>query len=152
VVRADGGPDEATFDRLFAANVRAPSFLVGALAPKMAARGGGSIVSIASMAGQIGLAGSAYGATKATLVSMTRSWAAEFSPSGGRVNAVAAGPVLTAGAAPDRTEALGVTTLLSRPAQPGEIAEVIAFLASPKASYVTGAKALTQLVQLSDVP
>jgi NAD(P)-dependent dehydrogenase (short-subunit alcohol dehydrogenase family) len=131
--------DAATFDRLLAANVRAPYFLVGALAPKMAARGG-SIISVASMAGQVGLAGgAAYGATKAALASMTRSWAAEFSPSGVRVNAVAAGPVLTGGAAPDRTAALGATTLLSRPARPGEIAEVIAFLASPKASYVTGA-------------
>jgi len=130
----------ATFDRLFAANVRAPYFLVGALAPKMAARGSGSIVSIGSMAGQIGLAGgAAYGATKAALASMTRSWAAEFSPSGVRVNAIAAGPVLTAGAARERVEALGATTLLSRAAQPGEIAAVIAFLASPKASYVTGA-------------
>ena len=81
--------DEVTFDRLFAANVRAPYFLVGALAPKMAARGGGSIVSIASMAGRVGLAGgAAYGATKAALASMTRSWAAEFSPSGARVNAM----------------------------------------------------------------
>jgi NAD(P)-dependent dehydrogenase (short-subunit alcohol dehydrogenase family) len=132
--------DVATFDRLFAANVRAPYFLVAALAPKMANRGSGSIISIASMAGQIGLAGgAAYGATKATLASMTRSWAAEFSPAGVRVNAIAAGPVLTGGAAPERIEALGATTLLSRAAQPGEIAEVIAFLASPKASYVTGA-------------
>ena len=70
---------------------------------------------------------------------MTRSWAAEFSPSGVRVNAIAAGPVLTNGAAPDRIEALGATTLLARAAQPGEIATVIAFLASPKASYITGA-------------
>jgi NAD(P)-dependent dehydrogenase (short-subunit alcohol dehydrogenase family) len=132
--------DVATFDRLIAANVRAPYFLVAALAPRMAARGSGSIVNIASMAGLIGLAGSAaYGATKATLISMTRSWAAEFSGSGVRVNAVAAGPVLTPGAAPERIETLGATTLLSRPAQPGEIAEVIAFLASPRASYVTGA-------------
>jgi NAD(P)-dependent dehydrogenase (short-subunit alcohol dehydrogenase family) len=132
--------DVATFDRLFAANVRAPYFLVAALAPKMAARGSGSIVNVASMAGQIGLAGgAAYGAAKATLTSMTRSWAAEFSPSGVRVNAVAAGPVLTAGAAAERTESLGATTLLARAAQPAEIAEVIAFLASPKASYVTGA-------------
>ena len=79
------------------------------------------------------------GATKATLASMTRAWAAEFSPAGVRVNAIAAGPVLTAGAAADRIEALGATTLLSRAAQPDEIAEVIAFLASPKASYITGA-------------
>ena len=132
--------DVATFDRLFAANVRAPYFLVAALAPKMAARGSGSIINIGSMAGQIGLAGgAAYGATKAALAAMTRSWAAEFSPAGVRVNAVAAGPVLTTGAAPERIEALGATTLLARAAQPGEIAEVIAFLASPKASYITGA-------------
>jgi NAD(P)-dependent dehydrogenase (short-subunit alcohol dehydrogenase family) len=132
--------DVATFDRLFAANVRAAYFLVAALAPKMAARGSGSIIRLGSMAGQVGLAGSAaYGATKAALVAMTRSWAAEFSPSGVRVNAIAPGPVLTGGAAPDRTEALGATTLLARAAQPGEIADVIAFLASPRASYVTGA-------------
>jgi len=132
--------DVETFDRLFAANVRAPYFLVALLAPKMAARGRGSITNVASMAGQIGLSGSAaYGATKASLASMTRSWAAEFSPAGVRVNAVAAGPVFTGGAAPDRIDALGATTLLGRAAQPSEIAEVIAFLASPKAGYVTGA-------------
>src|SRR5579862_8186209 len=132
--------DVATFDRLFAANVRAAYFLVAALGPKMAARGSGSIISLGSMAGQIGLAGgAAYSATKASLAAMTRSWAAEFSPSGVRVNAVAAGPVWTDGAAPDRIEALGAATLLARAAQPAEIASVIAFLASPKASYITGA-------------
>src|SRR6202035_1683234 len=126
------GLDAEKFDALFAPNVRAPSLLVAALAPGMAARGHGSIINISSMAGQIGLAGgAAYGATKAALASMTRAWAAEVSPSGVRVNAIAAGPVLTAGAAPERIEALGATTLLSRPARPGEIAEVIAFLASP---------------------
>jgi NAD(P)-dependent dehydrogenase (short-subunit alcohol dehydrogenase family) len=135
-----GPVDVATFDQLFAANVRAPYFLVAALAPKMAARGSGCIINVASMAGQIGLAGgAAYGATKATLAAMTRAWAAEFSPSGVRVNAIAAGPVLTPGAAPERIEALGAMTLLSRAAQPSEIAEILAFLASPKASYVTGA-------------
>jgi NAD(P)-dependent dehydrogenase (short-subunit alcohol dehydrogenase family) len=134
------GLDVTTFDRLFAANVRSAYFLVAALAPKMAARGSGSIISLSSMAGQIGLAGAAaYGATKATLMGMTRSWAAEFSPSGVRVNAVAPGPVLTAGATPERIKALGATTLLSRAARPSEIAEVIGFLASPRASYITGA-------------
>jgi NAD(P)-dependent dehydrogenase (short-subunit alcohol dehydrogenase family) len=132
--------DMLTYDRLFHANVRSAYFLVAALAPKMAARGSGSIVSLGSMAGQIGLAGgAAYGATKAALAAMTRSWAAEFSPCGVRVNAVAAGPVLTSGAAPGRIGTLGVATLLARAAQPGEIAGVIAFLASPAASYITGA-------------
>ena len=132
--------DVATFDRLFAANVRSAYFLVAALAPKMAAQGSGSIINVGSMAGQIGLAGgAAYSATKAALASFTRSWAAEFSPAGVRVNAVAPGPVYTAVQPAAETEALGATTLLARAAQPGEIAEVIAFLASPKASYVTGA-------------
>ena len=132
--------DVATFDRMLAANVRAPYYLVAALASKMAARGSGSIINLGSMVGQIGLAGSAaYSATKAAMAAMTRSWAAEFSPAGVRVNAIAPGPVLTGGAAPERIEALGATTIMGRPAQAGEIAEVIAFLASPRASYVTGA-------------
>ncbi len=132
--------DVDTFDALFASDVRAPYFLVAALAPKMAAKGKGSIINVSSMAGQIGLAGSAaYGATKGAMSSMTRAWAAEFSPRGVRVNAIAPGPVFTAGAAAERTEALGATTLLNRAASVDEIAEVVAFLASPRASYITGA-------------
>jgi NAD(P)-dependent dehydrogenase (short-subunit alcohol dehydrogenase family) len=128
------------FDALFASNVRAPYFLVAALGPAMAAKGGGSIVSISSMAARVGLSGGAvYGATKAALEAMTRSWAAEYSPSGVRVNAVAAGPVYTDGALPERTSALGATTLLQRAARAEEIAEVVAFLVSPQASYLTGA-------------
>ena len=132
--------DPATFDKLFAANVRSAYYLVAAIAPRMAKRGSGSIINLGSMAGQIGLAGgAAYSATKAALASLTRSWAAEFSPHGVRVNTVAAGPVYTGGASPDRTTALGDTTLLARAAQPAEIADVIAFLASPKSGYITGA-------------
>jgi NAD(P)-dependent dehydrogenase (short-subunit alcohol dehydrogenase family) len=130
----------ATFDALFASNVRSTYFLVGAVAPRMAARGGGSIINLGSMVGQIGLAGgAAYGATKAAQAALARAWAAEFSPRGVRVNTVAPGPVYTAGAAPERTERLGTTTLLNRAAQAAEIAEVVAFLASPKAGYITGA-------------
>jgi len=132
--------DVATYDRLFEANVRAAYFLVAALAPKMAARGSGSIINVGSMAGQIGMAGgAAYSATKAALASFTRSWAAEYSPAGVRVNTVAPGPVYTAVQPPEQTEAIGTTTIFGRAAQAEEIAEVIAFLASPKASYVTGA-------------
>jgi NAD(P)-dependent dehydrogenase (short-subunit alcohol dehydrogenase family) len=130
--------DVATYDALFDSNVRAPYFLVAALAPRMAANGGGSIVNVASMVASIGITGAAaYGATKATLTAMTRAWAAEFSPRGVRVNAVAPGPVYTA-ADPARTEALGASTLLGRAAEPDEIAQVITFLASPASAYLTG--------------
>jgi NAD(P)-dependent dehydrogenase (short-subunit alcohol dehydrogenase family) len=127
------------FDALFASNVRAPFLLVAAIGPAMARRGAGSIVNVSSMAGRIGLDGAAaYGASKAALESMTRAWAVEFSPTV-RVNAVAAGPVYTEGAAPERTTALGATTPLNRAADAAEIAAVVAFLASSRASYVTGA-------------
>jgi NAD(P)-dependent dehydrogenase (short-subunit alcohol dehydrogenase family) len=132
--------DVATFDGMFAANVRAPFYLVAAFAPGMAARGKGSIINISSMAGRLGLpGGAAYGATKAALVSLTQGWTAEFSPRGVRVNAVAPGPVYTRPAARKMFDSLGATTPLNRAAEPAELAEVVAFLASPRASYVTGA-------------
>ena len=132
--------DVAAFDKMFASNVRAPFFLVAALAPGMAARGHGSIVSVSSMAGGVGLVGgAAYGATKASLEAMTRAWAAEYSASGVRVNAIAPGPVYTpTPSGPEFITALGETTPMHRASQPEEIAEVIAFLASPRASYITG--------------
>jgi NAD(P)-dependent dehydrogenase (short-subunit alcohol dehydrogenase family) len=132
--------DTDTFDDLFASNVRAAYQLVAALAPGMAKRGHGSIVSVDSMAGRIGLSGgAAYGATKAALTAMSRAWAAEFSPFGVRVNTVAPGPVFTDESKRDLIESLAATTLFKRGAQPEEISGVIAFLVSPKASYITGA-------------
>ncbi|MDQ1488094.1 MAG: hypothetical protein QOJ23_608 [Actinomycetota bacterium] len=129
------------FDSLFASNVRAPYFLVAAFAPGMAARGTGSIINIGSMSGSLGLPGgsAAYGATKAALAALTRGWTAEYSPRGVRINTVAPGPIYTRPEGRELFDALGETTALHRAAQPAEIAEVVAFLASPRASYVTGA-------------
>jgi NAD(P)-dependent dehydrogenase (short-subunit alcohol dehydrogenase family) len=130
--------DESGFESLFDGNVRSAYFLVAALAPAMAQRGRGSIINLASMAGTIGLAGgAAYGATKAAMASLARSWAAEYSPQGVRVNAISPGPVfIQEGSA--FIEELGKTTILGRGAHVDEIADVIAFLASEKASYITG--------------
>jgi NAD(P)-dependent dehydrogenase (short-subunit alcohol dehydrogenase family) len=138
------GPTDAlepgTFDKMFSANVKSAYYLVAAIAPRMAKRGTGAIINLGSMAGQVGLnGGAAYSATKAALASLARSWAAEFGPQGIRVNTIAPGPAYTDGAAPERITALGATTILNRAAQPREIADVIAFLASPKAAYITGA-------------
>ncbi|MCW3057730.1 MAG: family NAD(P)-dependent oxidoreductase [Solirubrobacterales bacterium] len=132
--------DVSAFDSMFASNVRAPFLLVGAFAPGMADRGHGSIVSTSSMAGGVGLVGgAAYGATKASLEAMTRAWAAEYSASGVRVNAIAPGPVYTpTPAGSEFITALGETTPMHRASQPEEIAEVVAFLVSPQASYITG--------------
>jgi NAD(P)-dependent dehydrogenase (short-subunit alcohol dehydrogenase family) len=136
-----GDFDLGAYDSMYASNVRAPFILVASLAPGMAARGDGSVISVSSMAAKVGMVGgAAYGATKASLEAMTRSWAAEYGASGVRVNAIAPGPVYTptpSGAAFIR--ALGETTAMDRASQPEEIAEVVAFLASPQASYVTGA-------------
>jgi NAD(P)-dependent dehydrogenase (short-subunit alcohol dehydrogenase family) len=132
--------DVSVFDSMFASNVRAPFYLVAAFAPAMVARGAGNIINISSMAGKLGMAGgAAYGATKAALISLTQAWAAEYSPRGVRVNAVAPGPVYTRPEARDLFDTLGATTLLKRASDPKEIAEVVAFLISPRASYITGA-------------
>jgi NAD(P)-dependent dehydrogenase (short-subunit alcohol dehydrogenase family) len=133
--------DVGAYDSMYASNVRAPFILVAALAPGMAARGDGSVISVSSMAAKVGMTGgAAYGATKASLEAMTRSWAAEYSATGVRVNAIAPGPVYTpTPSGPEFIRALGESTAMDRASQPEEIAEVVAFLASPHASYVTGA-------------
>ena len=131
--------DADTLDRIFAANVQAAYLMVAALAPAMVEKGAGSIVNVSSMAATIGLVGgAAYSATKAALSSFTRSWAAEFSPRGVRVNTVAPGPIYTAGAKPERTSMLGDTTLLARAGDAREVAEAVGFLVSPGAAYITG--------------
>jgi NAD(P)-dependent dehydrogenase (short-subunit alcohol dehydrogenase family) len=135
--------DTTSFDAVFATNVRAPFLLTAAFAPGMIARGSGAIVNVSSMAARIGMAGlPVYSASKAAIESLTRTWAAELSPSGVRVNAVAPGPTRTdmvlATMGEEGAAQVGATTALGRVANPQEIAEVIYFLASDRAGYLTG--------------
>ncbi|MER6208724.1 SDR family oxidoreductase [Streptomyces sp. NPDC001642] len=135
--------DPGTLDETIAANIRAPYLLTAALVPAMIARGSGSIVNVSTMAARIGIPGlSVYSATKAALESLTRTWAAEFSPAGVRVNTVAPGPTRTDMVldtmGEENAEQFAKTTVLGRLADPREIAEVILFLASDRASYLTG--------------
>jgi len=125
---------------MFTVDVRAPHFLTKAIAPKMAARGDGSIIDIGTMVAEFGMpTSSAYSATKAALASLTKTWVAEFSPAGVRVNTIGVGPTLTEGTGVEMSETVGATTPMSRYGDVKEIGEVIVFLASPRASYVTGA-------------
>ena len=134
--------DVTSFERTFDTNVRGAYFLVAALAPGMVSRGGGSIVNVTSMVAFKGVPGaSTYSASKAALESLTRTWAAEFGPSGVRVNSVAPGPTATEGVAAewgDVNEELGRALPLGRTADAGEIAEAVLFLASPRSSFITG--------------
>lgn len=136
--------DVTSFDTAFAANVRAPYQLTAAFAPAMVAKGSGVIVNVSTMAARIGMPGlPLYSATKAALESLTRTWAAELSPAGVRVNAVAPGPTRTdmvlATMGEQGAAQVGETTLLGRLATPREIAEVILFLATDRSAYLTGA-------------
>jgi NAD(P)-dependent dehydrogenase (short-subunit alcohol dehydrogenase family) len=131
---------EDDIDAVFAVNIKVPFVLVGELAPAMARRGKGAIVNVGTMAAEFGMPGtSLYGASKAALVLLTKAWAAEFGPSGVRVNAVNPGPTRTEGTAGLPIDEFAELAPAGRPASPNEIAAAITYLASDDASFVHGA-------------
>ena len=112
--------------------------------PQDGANGGGSIVNITSFAAELGVPGAAaYGASKAAVAELTRAWAADFAADNLRVNAVSPGPTASEGLiktlGPDGIGQAGAAVPLKRTASVEEVARVVAFAASPQASYVTGA-------------
>ena len=133
----------ADFDRVLALNLRAYLTLVQAVAPAMAGRGRGSVVGMASMrAFQVEAGQSVYAASKAGMVQLLRTAAAEFGPRGVRFNAVAPGVVRTP-LRPDRRrpqsyDAYARASALQRWAGAEEIAGAVTYLVSDAATFVTG--------------
>ncbi|MCV7090917.1 SDR family NAD(P)-dependent oxidoreductase [Mycobacterium interjectum] len=147
--------DDAFFDEHININLRAPYILVAQLVPGMAARGGGVVVNLSTIAAAVpARMGGVYGASKAGVELLTRVWADEFGRSGVRVNAVQAGPTETPGTAatPGLAESFATVTTLGRVAGPDEIANAVTFLASPQASYINGAIVQANGGQLAIAP
>jgi len=139
----------ADFDNLFATNVRSPFFLVQQLLPVLVE--GSNIIVISSL-GARAVAGTphldnpsilAYSATKGALETLVKNWAAILGPRGIRVNAVAPGVIDTDMSNFTKTDvgrsvALGMQAL-KRIGKPEDVADVVAFLASDAARWITGA-------------
>jgi 3-oxoacyl-[acyl-carrier protein] reductase len=137
------------FDNLFATNVRSPFFLVQQLLPLL---GDGSNITVISSLGSRAVVGKpgvdnpsilAYSSTKGALETLVKNWAAILGPQGIRVNAVAPGVIDTDMSSFTKTEAGRETALgmqaLKRIGKPEDVADVVAFLASDKARWITGA-------------
>jgi NAD(P)-dependent dehydrogenase (short-subunit alcohol dehydrogenase family) len=133
--------DEETFDRIYQVNVKAPFFLTAAVAPGMAARGGGAVINLGSWVARLGVpVGSLYAATKGALETLTRAWSAEFGPAGVRVNAISPGVVHgSPDGLPGAALAMMRGTPAGRPGTPDAVALAAVYLASDEAAFTHGA-------------
>lgn len=135
---------ENDFDRVIETNLKGIFNIVKLVGPYMERQGVGSIVTVSSIVGEYGNIGQAnYAASKAGIIGMSKSWAKEFARKGAqvRVNTVAPGYILTdmVKTVPENLlDQFASQTMLKRLGQPNEVAELIAFLCSDKASYITG--------------
>jgi 3-oxoacyl-[acyl-carrier protein] reductase len=138
-VGALGACDLAAGETMWRVHVQAAVALADALVPRMAAQGSGRVVLIGSRVAQ-GMPGrSQYAATKAALIALARSWAAEVAPQGVTVNVVSPAATQTS-MLQDPARAASAPRLppIGRLIQPEEIAATVAFLLSPGAAAITG--------------
>jgi meso-butanediol dehydrogenase / (S,S)-butanediol dehydrogenase / diacetyl reductase len=133
------------YDRIMSVNARGVVLGIRHAAPKMAERGGGSIVVVASTSGvRADPERFAYNASKAAAINLARAAALDWGVRGVRVNVMAPGPTMTSiiqggKLTPEHLAELTRNIPLQRLAAPEEQAEAICFLASPAASFITGA-------------
>ena len=134
---------EESFDRMIAVNLKGVWLCMKEEIPRMQSQGGGAIVNTASIAGLIGLVtSSAYVAAKHGVIGLTKTAALEYADAKIRVNAVCPGFIktqMTEETMRRRGEAIMAQIPLRRMGEPGEIAEMVVWLCSDRASYVTGA-------------
>ena len=135
--------DPADWDRAIAVNLYGVLHTCKAVLPLMAERGSGAVVNLGSDAGRVGSSGEAvYSAAKGGIIAFTKSLAREMARHQIRVNCVCPGPTDTAlfasFAGPKLREALTKAIPFRRLGQPADVANVVAFLASDEASFVTG--------------
>ncbi len=134
----------ADWDHVLAVNLRGPFLLCQAVGRRMAERGGGSIINIASQLGLVGMAGRpAYTASKAALINLSRTLALEWAPRRIRVNAVAPGPIRTPFTAhlsgdPATNARYQDATPLGAWQEPEELVGAVVYLASAASRWVTG--------------
>jgi 2-hydroxycyclohexanecarboxyl-CoA dehydrogenase len=135
--------DPADWDRAIAINLYGVLHTCKAVLPVMAGQGSGAVVNLGSDAGRVGSSGEAvYSAAKGGIIAFTKSLAREMARHQVRVNCVCPGPTDTAlfasFAGPNLREALTKAIPFRRLGQPADVANVVAFLASDEASFVTG--------------
>jgi NAD(P)-dependent dehydrogenase (short-subunit alcohol dehydrogenase family) len=134
--------DEREWELVTGVNQRGVFLGMQAAIPGMAARGGGSVVNIASVAALVGLRGSIpYQGSKSAVLGLTRGAAAAYGPDNVRVNAICPGLVVTGmtqSADADAVTKMKALIPLGRDGHPEEIAGAVVFLASDEASYITG--------------
>jgi NAD(P)-dependent dehydrogenase (short-subunit alcohol dehydrogenase family) len=134
---------EKSFDRMIEVNLKGVWLCMKHEIPLMRAVGGGAIVNTASIAGLIGLrTSSGYVAAKHGVIGLTKSAAVEYAEEGIRVNAVCPGYIVTRMTGPvreTRRDTVIARTPMRRFGEPREIAEMVVWLCSDRASYVTGA-------------